>query len=518
MRIQMGQHLLQKQVQILAPKMIHSMEILQLPIVELQERIEQELQENPLLDIREGDTVGGNEPGEGSPEASAVPDDPTAWNEGPAAALGEPTELSPKEKQREEEFDRLLNMNEEWDSHFDSAGRASSNRVEEEGDRKHDAMANAVSRPETLQEHLCDQLAWFDLTPPQRAMCERIIYNLDAAGYLPCELKDILDPQHGPEDLAAAEAALKVVQKLDPAGAGARSLEECLLLQLKPGMPYYEELHVLISQHMKDLSENRLPLIQKKTGFTLATIQGALEELRHLKPRPGSDFEFEPAPPITPDIYVEPAEGGGYRVRLDDTQMPALFISPYYRKMLTTGQASGETKDYIKNKITSAQWLIESIEQRRNTLQKVSQAIVDHQRAFFDLGPESIEPLKMQQIADRVGVHVTTVSRAVDGKWIQTPRGLFPLKRFFVGGTQTADGDDVAWDAIRIKLQEIVDGEDKSKPLSDEDLMEEMAKHGLTVARRTITKYRKAMKIPSSRQRRVWTDGAPPPDADDGDD
>jgi RNA polymerase sigma-54 factor len=174
---------------------------------------------------------------------------------------------------------------------------------------------------------------------------------------------------------------------------------------------------------------------------------------------------------------------------------------------LQSGTANAETREYIKRKINSAQWLIDSIEQRRNTLTRVSQAIVDHQTEFLSKGPEAIEPLKMQQIADKVGVHVTTVSRAVDDKWIQTPRGIFLLKRFFCGGTVSADGEEVAWDAVRLKLQEIIDGEKKQHPLSDDELVKELSKHGLTVARRTVTKYRKAMNIASSRQRRDWSPG-----------
>jgi RNA polymerase sigma-54 factor len=173
-----------------------------------------------------------------------------------------------------------------------------------------------------------------------------------------------------------------------------------------------------------------------------------------------------------------------------------------------SGEVNEQTREFIKQKVNSAQWLIESIEQRRSTLTKVAQAIVDHQAAFLEKGPEAIEPLKMQQIADKVGVHVTTVSRAVDDKWIQTPRGIFPLKRFFCGGTTSADGGEVAWDIVRLKLQEIVAGEDKKNPLSDEDLVQELAKQGIHVARRTVTKYRKAMSIPSSRERRDWSAAA----------
>ena len=177
-------------------------------------------------------------------------------------------------------------------------------------------------------------------------------------------------------------------------------------------------------------------------------------------------------------MFVEQGDDGKYKVRLEDGRTPSLFISPYYRKLLASGEANDETREYIKRKINSAQWLIDSIEQRRNTLTRVAQAIVDHQTEFLNKGPESIEPLKMQQIADKVGVHVTTVSRAVDDKWIQTPRGIFPLKRFFCGGTVSADGEEVAWDTVRLKLQEIIDNEDKQHPLERRELVKELAKHG----------------------------------------
>src|SRR5438876_12409076 len=163
------------------------------------------------------------------------------------------------------------------------------------------------------------------------------------------------------------------------------------------------------------------------------------------------------------------------------------------------------SKEYLKRKIQAAQWLLESIEQRRNTLEKVTRAIIQHQRAFLDQGPDHIQPLKMQQIAGQVGVHVTAVSRAVDDKWVQTPRGIFPLKRFFGGGTQTASGEEVAWEQIKRKLEEIIDQEDKSNPLSDEDLVTKLQESGFPVARRTVTKYRKMLDIPSSRQRKNWT-------------
>jgi RNA polymerase sigma-54 factor len=181
-------------------------------------------------------------------------------------------------------------------------------------------------------------------------------------------------------------------------------------------------------------------------------------------------------------------------------------VSKRYVDLAKDKSYDPKTREFLQQKFRSAHWLIDAIEQRRNTLIKVTREIIKHQRAFLDQGPEHIQPLKMEQIAEKVGVHVTTVSRAVDDKWIQTPRGIFPLKRFFVGGTTGADGEEVAWDRVRLKLQEIIDNEDKTKPLSDDALVEELGKSGVTVARRTVTKYRKAMNIPSSRQRRDWSE------------
>jgi len=495
MRLSFGQELRLVQKQILAPRMIQSMEILQLPILALQERIEQEMQENPVLELQEDD-----------PDLPAEQDD----REAPDSRTDEERELVIDEStDNEDDFERLLKLDEEWPDHFEEHSRPSRNRVEEEGQRKHDAMANMAARPQSLQDYLHDQLGWFDLSPELRAMADRIIYNLDSNGYLQSSLEDLLGPQAGDEDLALARRALEIIQRLDPPGVAARDLRECLLLQLTPGTPYYEQLWTLVSSHLADIEQNRLPLIARRTGYSIELIQQALEELRKLNPKPGADFSGALVPTVTPDVFVEPRDDGAYEVRVEDGRTPTLYISSYYRKLLASGQANEETREFIKRKVNSAQWLIDSIQQRRTTLTKVAQAIVDHQTEFLNKGPEAIEPLKMQQIADKVGVHVTTVSRAVDDKWIQTPRGIFPLRRFFCGGTVGADGEEVAWDTVRLKLQEIVDNEDKQRPLSDEELVQELAKHGVKVARRTVTKYRKAMDIPSSRQRRQWKSSEP---------
>jgi RNA polymerase sigma-54 factor len=206
-----------------------------------------------------------------------------------------------------------------------------------------------------------------------------------------------------------------------------------------------------------------------------------------------------------PELWLELGDDGNFVVKMDEGPTRNLYISQYYLKRIASGKATPEEMEFIRRKVNAAQWLIESIQQRRSTLLRVAQAIIDHQRLFLERGPEAIEPLKMQQIAERVGVHVTTISRAVDDKWIETPRGIYPLRGFFVGGTQSDSGEDIAWDAVRLKLQEVVDKEDKSDPLSDDEIVKRLKSLGLNVARRTVTKYRIKMGIPSSRQRRDWT-------------
>lgn len=494
MRMSVGLHARQSQVQKLAPRMIQSMEILQMHALALQERIEQEMNENPLLEQMTGDPLA---PDEGDDEAPSKD----------ARSENEKELVVDNDHDNKDDFERLSNMDSDLPSTFDDSFRQSSNRMSEEADRRHDMMANAQSRPESLNDFLLHQLAELDIDDDVEQIAERIISTLNASdgGYLRTPIGDMLAPGHTKEDLVQAEEALRVVQSLEPTGIAARDLSECLILQLDSNHPHFEQLETLIKSHLNDLAENRLPQIAKKTGFSLDDIQALREDLHLLNPKPGAAFLETYVPNVTPDIILEQDDEGEYRVRLDDDRVPNLFISEYYRKRLQASDCSAEEREFIKQKISGAQWLIDSIEQRRSTLTKVAEAIVEHQKRFLDEGPEAIEPLKMQQIADKVGVHVTTVSRAVDDKWIQTPRGILPLRRFFVGGTQTEDGDDVAWDTIRLKLQDLIDKEDKSKPYSDEALVDELRNAGMTVARRTVTKYRKKMGIPSSRKRRDWT-------------
>jgi len=467
------------------------MEILQLPLQMLEARIDQEMNENPLLEKIDTD--------EAAPEEQVEVVDSDAPTESERELVVDET------SNNEEDFERLLELDRQIPDHFDEKPRKSADRIQQEAGRRHDALANIVTRETTLQDALELQLRELEIPDEVKAFASRIVSSLDSNGYLMAALEDLLPVNATDADIQASLAALDAVQALEPTGVGARNLRECLLLQLNPRMARFEELRTLISDHLQDLKENRLPAIQRKTGFSIEVIQETWEELKKLDPKPGAIYQKTIAPVVTPDVFIDEDDNGKFIVRLEEGRVPQLRISNYYRQRLMSGDATPEEKEFIKRKVNAAQWLIESIQQRQNTVTRVSQAIVDHQEAFLRHGPEHIEPLKMQQIADIVGVHVTTVSRAVDDKYIQAPRGIFPLREFFVGGTTSAEGEEIAWDAIRIKLQEVVDAEDKAKPFSDEDLVKELAKHGLNVARRTVTKYRKKMDIKSSRQRRDWS-------------
>ena len=494
MQLNISQHMKMSQQMKLAPRMIQSMEILQLPLMALKERIEQELRENEMLEDQVGDID--------APEVQGEME--RAREEAVEKSTTEKELLVDSDHNNEADFERLLEMSEEWPGDdFSSGSKPSANRVSEDGERKHDAMANMIARPQSLHEYLIDQFRFFNCSPDVREFGEYLIQNLDGNGRLPTTLEAMVGVFGKPVSLDTAQEALSLIHRLDPPGVGARDLKECLLLQVKDHTPFRDALIVLISSHLEDLAQNRLPVIERKTGFSIELIKAAYEELRLLNPTPGRGFQDIPAPNVVPDLYVEQDEAGKWSIRLEDEYTPRLHISRKYRELLK-GNADPKTKEYIKRKIESARWLMESIEQRYSTMRRVAQAIVDHQTDFLQNGPEAIIPLKMQQIADVVGVHVTTVSRAVDDKYIQTPRGIYPLKRFFGGGTTTSEGEEVAWDIIRLKLKGIVDAEDKDNPLSDDALVEKLAAEGYTLARRTVTKYRKALNIPSSRQRREY--------------
>jgi RNA polymerase sigma-54 factor len=488
--------------QLLTPRMIQSMEILQLPLMALEERIEQEIQSNPVLELREN---------EAEPGAAQTPEAEQAREE---FSEGEQT-LTMKED-ASEDFDRLARIsdyfeNEEFSTNGGSNFRQAS--YDGERDKKLDAMNNTAARGITLQEHLLGQWAFIEGTPAIRAAGEAIIIHIDREGYLRITLEDIAKESKTPLAIEDLQAALKLVQRLEPAGVGARSLAECLLIQLEMLMEDdeasqghdFELERSLITDHLKDLEMNRYPQISKKLGRSIEEVKYAVKKLACLHPHPGKQIGGDDAPPITPDalIYYD-EEADKYEIEMMNDPAPNLYISGMWRKFLKEKKGDKKTREFLANNVRNARWLIESIEQRKSTIMRVIRAVVDAQREFFDKGPEFLRPLPMISVADQLGIHVATVSRAVSEKWIQTPRGVFPLRRFFSGGTQSAEGEDMSWDAVKEKLKAIIGNEDTNNPLNDDEIVEKLKDQGIVLARRTVAKYRKILNIPTGRQRRQF--------------
>jgi len=307
-----------------------------------------------------------------------------------------------------------------------------------------------------------------------------------------------------PITLDQLRTTLALVQQLDPPGVGARDLKECLLLQLAIKQAGGEDVSLeceLVRDFTRDIAMNRLPLIARKTGRTVDEIKAAIGRLSRLNPRPGSLIGERNVPVVVPDIIVELDDDGEPIVRMTRENIPSLHIDRAYRRMARSRQTDHGTKEFLQNNIRSAQWLIGAIRQRQQTVRRVAEEVFAVQKEFFEHGQAALKPLPMAAVADKVGVHVATVSRAVAGKYVQTPRGIFPLRMFFSGGTVTSEGENLAWDAVKAKLQQVVDAEDKAAPLNDDQLAEKLSDLGIHIARRTVAKYRKLLNIPPARQR-----------------
>jgi RNA polymerase sigma-54 factor len=296
------------------------------------------------------------------------------------------------------------------------------------------------------------------------------------------------------------------VQKLEPTGVGARNLKECLLIQMAQSPDHMSFEAQLVSEHMDALLENRLPGIAKKMNCSIERINHAIERMSKLDTSPGLQIGPDQNHPITPDVIVEPCDNSGeYSVRLRDTDLPGLRLNPYYTRMAKDSQVGEPARKFLQNNIRSAQWIMDAIEQRKHTLLRVTKAVVKYQKDFFDKGPLYLRPLPMSKVADDVGVHLATVSRAVAGKYMQCPWGVLPLRKFFSGGMEDDNGQAHSWEAIRVKLQEIIDAEDKTRPLSDDQIREKLVQIGIkNLARRTVAKYRKLLNIPTARFRKRY--------------
>jgi RNA polymerase sigma-54 factor len=491
-----------------SPQMIQAMQILQLSGLDLVERVEQELVENPFLEVVE-EPAGEGETGDAEGPATA-----------PAEVGAEPAERVDRAERAE--LDERAGVEQEFERLREYEDEPRTRTLDTEAsDRKQEAMQNAPARPKSTAAVLVEQVAMLDLEGAEREAAEFIVYSLDPHGYLPEGLEGLverfaaecaeegrpIEPAAALHDLRTALGRMR--RGLHPA-LGARDLSESLRLQLEARGAADELAFRLVDDHLDDLEKNRLPHIAKETGASLDAIKDAIGLLRTLDPHPTADYGDEAAESIVPDVMVEEVDGH-YEVRLARRGLPSLRVSPDHKEVIkeTVESAAGdkqgasEAREWLKKRLESARWFVDAIAQRQNTLLAVAEAIFRHQRGFLERGHKALAPLRMQDVADETRVHISTVSRAVAGKYAQTPRGIHPLKFFFNSGTTDSAGRATSQVSIQQRLKDLVDGEDPAEPLSDDQLaalLEE--RHGVKIARRTVTKYRKALDIPSSSQRK----------------
>ncbi len=466
----------------LAPQIIQSIEILQLPALSLQELVEAALGENEALE-REDDEHPEPQPDEN--------------------ANGEPKTEEEREKEAiAETLEKLEQLEAAADRDYQDFGKR--HRVSGDDDPKFEAMNNTAAANGSLPENLYDQFVLLEPGNDMRDLGRHLIFNLDSNGFLAYPIEEILQSPElrGRFNEEDAERALRLVQRLDPRGVGARNLQECLLLQLDSTDPDYELKVRIIRDYLLDVNKNKLPKVSRELEITIAQLKKLIGQIAKLDPRPGAKIGGDRNAYVHPDVVVEWVDGR-FEILLEDSFFPRIRVNPQYRKLLANTD-DPRVKDYVRKKLENAKWLVDAIQQRQNTLYRVCEEIFRVQRDYLDFGETQIKPLKMQEIADRVGIHVSTVSRAIADKWVQTPRGIVPLKFFFTGGTETADGETMSRRSVKQKVKSIIDGEDKTSPFSDEQVAERLKSDGLDIARRTVTKYRKALQIPSSRQRRQW--------------
>ncbi|MCZ6825140.1 MAG: RNA polymerase factor sigma-54 [Gemmatimonadetes bacterium] len=458
------------------PRLYQAMDLLYMPLLDLQQHLKQELENNPFLDLVE-----------------------------PEEELKEEEEEEEEEETAEDEIDWeeiLLNG-------FDVGGR----RAEYE-EREYYRPTPASIRD--LWDYLRDQLQLLRLSPREFLLGEEIIGNINREGFLTCSLEEVVEALNAylaeleadsadgaePYTLAEAEQMLGMVQAFDPSGIGARDLRECLLLQLRDRGETDSLAHRIVRDHFQELVNHRWSELSKEHGISPRDVQAAADEIAKLDPKPGLKHAEARNDYVTPDLVVEKVDDH-YYVFHNDTSLPRLKLSRSYREVARDkSQFTGENKAFIAKKLNSAQWMIQAIEQRRQTMLKVMNFIVDRQREFFEKGVEYLKPLTLREVAEHIDMHESTVSRVTNGKYAQTPRGVLPLKFFFSSGLSTDYGEDVSARGIRARIEKLVHEEDAMRPLTDQSIVDILKDEGVRIARRTVAKYRDQLGILSARMRK----------------
>jgi RNA polymerase sigma-54 factor len=474
-------HLKLSQKLIMTPSLQQAIKLLQLSKLELQEVLNQELLENPLLDESAEEV---------KPEEQA--EEVKAENE----AAAEPKVETKEAEKEKDSFDEI-----DYDAYFQDYIEYGYNPRGMGEEHEEFPIENTLTRPPNLSDHLSWQLSMSDASPRTKDIAQFIIGNIDEDGYLRATEEEIR--QSGGYTDEEVQTAIRAVQSLDPIGVGARDLRECLLLQLRFLEVDAPLVEVIIRDHWDEFMQRKFVPLAKTLGIDMKTLEGIVELIKHLDPKPGRKYSNERAIYVEPDVYVHKVSDE-YVIVLNEDGMPKLRINSGYRSMLNSmdSKSDGETVNYIKDKIRSAVWLIKSLDQRQRTIYKVAESIVKHQREFLEKGIDFLRPLVLRDVADDIQMHESTVSRVVSNKYMHTPRGLFLMKYFFHSGIDSDTGEDISSLTVKKKIQSYIENEDPRKPLSDSKIMKILNDEGINIARRTVAKYRDELNIPSSTDRK----------------
>jgi len=484
---------------VLAPQLQQSLALLQAPTLELKALVEAELQQNPVLeevmdqDPEQREKSNENDEGD-TPEVTDFAEPPEDVKFDSATEKNsEPVD------DFQAEFEKLVQMDQDWRDHFSQANTPIRSSAEDE--EKRQFMFDSITVETSLAQHLVEQVRDTKLTDEEQAMAELLIGNIDDYGYLNATIEEIAASTSLPPEKISE--VLKVIQTFEPVGVGARDLRECLLIQLDRAGQQETLEYRIVRDYMEALGKRRIPEIARGTGQTVDEVQESLAKIGRLEPRPGRAFLPVVEQYVAPEVFVVKS-GEDFTVTTNDEQIPHLRISNVYKDLMSGGGNNAEVKNYIREKIRAGKFLIKSLHQRQATIANIGREIVKRQREFMEKGVAHLKPMTMAQVAEVVGVHETTVSRAVSGKYIETPQGVFEMKYFFTAGLQNAHGDDVSNTSVKDMIADIFKGENPSNPLSDQEVVKMLTAKGITIARRTVAKYRDELGILPSNLRKVY--------------
>jgi len=466
--------LVQKQVQklVLTPKMQQAMYMLQLPLLELETYLRQELVENPVLE-----------------EESTPPE------EQESTASTEETSSSD-----ENEEERILEGFEDaWSEYYYEGSDFARPREDEEAKRAY--VESSITKTESLTSHLLSQLRLATDDEEERRIGEWIIGEIDDRGYFTSSVEECAMALGVSRE--AVEAVLSKIHSFEPTGIGARDFRECFLLQIESRYPDNQRLKDLIGNHLDLIQKRQIPKIAEQMNIRIDEVYELARLVATLEPRPARAYTGEEVQYVVPDAIVTKVDGE-YVVTVTDDSVPRLRISPYYRRLLADNGTSKEVAEYIKGKYRAAKWLLKNIEQRKSTIYRVTSCIVEMQKEFLDKGEAFLKPLTLQEVAERVGLHESTISRVTSGKYVDTPLGIFELKHFFSSSIENRNGDAKSSRSVRSLVAQLVDEEDKKRPLSDQRIADALRNRGLNIARRTVTKYRESLGILPSKLRKEY--------------